>query len=194
MQDEKDWPLTHLLDSVDHAARGATVSLDNVLEEFGERAITPFILIIAVLLVSPVSGIPGVPTVSAIVIVILSSQALFGRRRLWLPHWLKDRKLPSTRVRTAVSWMRKPCAFLDRHSRPRLLLLTEGPMRWITLLVCVVIPMGWPLLEVLPFVTSIGAGTVSLLAFGLLTRDGIYVLAGYLMVGITAGAAVFFLF
>lgn len=186
---DDDKALTHLLDGVEHAARGKTVSVDNLMEEFGDRAITPFILIIALLLVSPISGIPGVPTVSAIVIVTLSVQALFGRRRLWLPGWLRRSELDSHRVRKAVDWMRKPCAFVDRHSRARLRYLATGPMRYITLVVCVLIPLTWPLLELLPFFTSFGAGTIALLALGLFTRDGVYVLAGYAIVGVSVLAA-----
>ena len=184
MPSRPDRTLTHLLDSVEHAARDERVSVADVLDEFGERAITPFILIIALLLVSPLSGIPGTPTVSAVVIITLAVQALFGRRRLWLPQRVLRLEMPSAHVRRAVSWMRRPCAFLDRHSRARLRILTSGPLRGLTLLICVIIPLTWPLLELLPFVTSVGAATISLLAFGLLTRDGIYVLAGYLVVAV----------
>ena len=192
-EEDEDRSLTQLLDRMDHAARGERMSISDMLDEFGERAITPFILIVALLLVSPLSGIPGTPTVGAIVIVTLTVQALFGRRRLWLPSRLTRLELPAARVRQAVGWMRRPCAFLDRHSRERLQFLTTGPMRLLTLLVCVIVPLGWPLLELLPFVTSVGAGTVSLLAFGLLTRDGVDVLAGYVLVvaAFTGGLVIF---
>lgn len=192
MSPDDDKTLTHLLDSVEHAAAGETVSIADIMHEFGDRAITPLILIIALLLVSPLSGIPGTPTIAAILIVTLSLQALFGRRRLWLPQWLLRRELSALRVRQAVGWMRRPCAWIDRHSQQRLRFLTAGPMRWVTLLVCVLIPLSWPLLEILPFVTSFGAGTVSLMSLGLFTRDGIYVLAGYGIVG--AGLAFTFVF
>ncbi len=183
--EDADRTLMHLLDSVTHAAKDEQVAVRDVLHEFGDRAITPFILLIALLLVSPLSGIPGTPTVAAIMIVTLSVQALYGRRRLWLPQWVLGLRMRSAHVRRAVEWMRRPCAFVDRHHAPRLQFLTVGPMRAVTLLICVIIPLGWPLLEVLPFVSSLGAGTVSLLSFGLFTRDGIYVLAGYCVVALS---------
>jgi hypothetical protein len=40
-------------------------------------------------------------------------------------------------------------------------------------------------MEVLPMMSSLGAGTVALLVFGLFTRDGLFVLLGYLCVAIT---------
>ncbi|WP_025051672.1 exopolysaccharide biosynthesis protein [Sulfitobacter noctilucae] len=191
MTDHEERTLTHLLDGVEHAAEGPRVSVDDVLHEFGDRAITPLILLVAVILISPVSGIPGVPTASAIILVILSSQALFGRRRLWLPGRMKRMTLDSHKIHRAVEWLRKPCAFVDRHTRPRLRYLTSGPMRWVTLLFCVVVPLSWPPLEILPFFTSFGAGIVALLAFGLFTRDGAYVLAGYLSLVVIAGITYF---
>ena len=191
MATPQDRTLVHLLDGLDHAATGEVVSVRDVLAEFGDRAITPFILLVALILVTPLSGIPGAPTIGAMIIVILSVQALLGRRKLWLPEFLMRREIASHRLRKAVTWMRKPCGFLDRHSHARFQFLTVGPMRWVTLLVCVVVPMGWPLLEVLPFVTSVGAVTVSLFAFGLFTRDGLYVFFGYILVGATVGGGLY---
>lgn len=190
MAQADDRTLMHLLDGVEHAARGETVSIADVLDEFGDRAITPFILIIAMLLVSPLSGIPGAPTVSAVLIITLAVQALVGRQRLWLPSRFLRYELASGRVRQAVGWMRRPCGWIDRHSHERLRFLTVGPMRFVALLGCVLIPLTWPLLELLPFFTSFGAGTISLMSLGLIMRDGIYVLAGFGIVGASALVAV----
>lgn len=194
MSDDPDNSLMQLLDGVAHAARGDVVTLSDMLDEFGNRAVTPFILLVSLLLVSPLSGIPGAPTTGAVVIIVLAAQALLGRGTIWLPEWVKRKSIAAKRVRKAVSWMRKPCAFIDRHSRARLRFLTQGLMRWVTLLICVILPMSWPPLEVLPFFSSFGALVIALLSFGLFTRDGIYVLAGYLVVALGVAAAVITLF
>lgn len=180
--ESRDQKLTDLLDRLSEAAGGAEVSVSDVLAQLGSRAITPFILVVAVLMISPLSGIPGAPTFAAIIIVMLSAQALFGRRRLWLPGWIMRLHIRSAALNKAIDWIRKPCAFIDRHSTHRLAVLTDGPMRWVTLLMCAVVPLFWPPLEVLPFFTSFGALIVSLFAFGLFTRDGVFVLAGYIIV------------
>jgi hypothetical protein len=190
---DADSSLTNLLDRLDRAAQGTQISVSDVVDELGDRAIIPLILLIALIMLSPLSGVLGMPTLAAILIITLAVQALFGRRRLWLPHWIKRLNMRASRMRTVVDWLRKPSAFLDRHSRPRLRVLTHSPLRWLTLLFCVVVPAFWPLLEVLPFVTTLGALIVSLLAFGLLTRDGIYVLAGYCIV-LCVIAALFLVF
>lgn len=177
-----DATLTHLLDTVEEAAQGETVSVQDVLDHIGDRSIMPVVLAISLILVSPLSGIPGLSTVAAIIIVLVMGQALMRRDHLWLPQTLSKREIKAERLETAVNWLRKPSAWVDKHSHPRLRILTSGPLRWLTLALCLVLPMVWPFLEFLPFVTSIGACALALMTFGLLTRDGIYVLCGYVMI------------
>lgn len=175
-----DHSLSILLDGLEHAAAHDTVSISDVLDQFGTRSILPFVLIAALLLVSPLSGIFGVSSFIAMVIIVLSLQELIGRDRLWLPAFLLNTEVKSSRLLTCVRWLRKPSAFFDRHSGRRLTFLTTGPLRLVTLATCVIMPIGWPLLEFVPFASSFGAGTVALFAFGLFMRDGLYVVLGYL--------------
>lgn len=187
MQRDNDHTLGHLLDRVETAAQHDDVTLRDVLEQFGERSITPFILLAALLLVSPLSGVIGMSSFIAVLVIVLSAQALVGRKRLWLPAFLLGKKMRSKHLHTTVRWLRKPCAFFDRHSGQRLQFLTTGPMRFITLLTCTILPVGWPFLEFVPFASSFGGGTVALFAFGLFTRDGLYVLLGYVSMVTVAG-------
>lgn len=180
--------LAYLLDSMERAAENEAVSINDVLHEIGDRAITPLILIVALLLVSPLSGIPGVSTMAALIIILLAVQAVTGRRRLWLPKFLLCREVAGHRLGGCVRFLRRPCTFVDGRCKPRLQLLTTGAMRFVTLVVVTIIPLGWPFMEVLPMMSSLGAGTVALLVFGLFTRDGLFVLLGYICVAITLSA------
>ncbi|MEL6888222.1 MAG: exopolysaccharide biosynthesis protein [Pseudomonadota bacterium] len=188
-----DAKLTLLLDRLEAAGSGDSVTVQDILDAAGDRSIMPVVLAIALVLVSPLSGIPGLPTLSAIVILLVMGQAVFRRRHLWLPGVLRNRRIGRDRYAQAIRWMRRPAAWIDRHSQPRLRILTVGPLRWLTLLVCMCVPMVWPFLELLPFVTSFGAGALALMTFGLFTRDGLYVLAGYIVVGGMAGTALWLL-
>lgn len=185
---DKQPSLSTLLEEVEEAGDGQEVSFRDLLDRIGGNAITPFILMISVLVVSPLSGIPGTPTISGLVIATMAIQALSGRKELWLPAFLMRFRFKARYLRQAVRWLRRPCAFLDHHAHRRLAFLTEGPMRWITLALCALIPLTWPFLEILPMVTSFGAATVALMVFGLFTRDGIYVLWGYAIVGLSLAA------
>lgn len=155
------------------------VSVRDILERIGDRSFAPAILIPALILVSPVSGVPGTPTVFGLIISLIALQALIQRRHLWLPEWLMRRKLSADRMTRAVRFLERPAAWMDRHSHGRLCLLTSGPVRPLAYMATTAIALSWPLLEILPFVTSFGAGAIAMIMFGLLTRDGLYVVLGY---------------
>ena len=174
--------LSDLLDKLEHALQGDSVSLAEILHEVGERSFTPLILAITVMIVSPLSAIPGAPTVSAVLLVMIAGQKLLGRRHPWLPPFITRRRIPARHFCAALTRMRRPCAWIDRHSHPRLLFLTTGRMRKVAFLSFVFVPLGWPPMEVLPMATSVGAAALALISFGLMTRDGLYVLFGYAVV------------
>lgn len=182
--------LSGILAAIRHAATHDTVSVGDILAEIGDQSFGPALLLPALILVSPLSGIPGLPTIGAAIVILIAVQSLAGRRHLWLPAVLMRRQVSSARMRKALSYIDSPAAWVDRHSTGRLALLSTPPFRTASLLIIVGIAATWPLLELLPLVTSIGAFAVSLLSIGLLTRDGIYVFAGYTFVGLTAMAIV----
>ncbi len=194
MKEENRHILTGLLDSIEAAADdNDPVAVQDVLAQIGSNSIMPLILVVTILLVSPLSGIPGVPSFSAVLVILLAAQAISGRSHLWLPDFMLRQSLKASRLKQMVSWLRRPCAFFDRHTQPRFVWLSSGVMRFSTLGCCLLIPLGWPLLEVLPLVSTIGASTIALLVLGLFTRDGIFVIAGYSMIAITMSLGLYFL-
>lgn len=184
-----DWPLTRLLDAVDPGdSQDAEITVSDVLEEIGSRTITPIILIVSMLLVSPLSAVPGMPSAAAVLIILLAAQAIVGRRRVWLPRAIMRFRIRARHLNRAVTWLRRPAHWVDRHARPRLTALTSGPARVALLTLCIAVPLFWPLLEPLPGITSVLAATIALFAFGLFARDGIYVLMGLGLLATVVGA------
>ncbi|MFY0633609.1 MAG: exopolysaccharide biosynthesis protein [Vannielia sp.] len=179
--------LSDVLSALDSLAERNTVSLGNLLEEIGTRAFAPLILVPALILVTPISGVPGLPTVGAILMLLVTVQKLFGRKHLWLPGWLTRRSVSGERLGGAVDWMRRPCGWIDRHSRRRLSALVSAPANIVTALVISLICLVIPALELLPMVTSLLAIAISLFAIGLLARDGIYTLLAWLWLAIAGG-------
>ncbi len=194
MKEDNSRILTSLLDRIEAAADDHDpVAVRDLLAHIDSNSIMPVILVVTILLVSPLSGIPGVPSFSAVLVILLAAQAISGRSSLWLPAFMLRQSLKSSRLKEIVGWLRHPCAFFDRHTQPRLVWLSSGVMRLPALACCLVIPLGWPLLEVLPLVSTIGASTIALLVLGLFTRDGIFVIAGYSMIAITLSLGLYFL-
>ncbi len=160
------------------------VSVEDVLKRVGDHSFPAVILVLAVILVSPVSGIPGTPTIGALITILVTLQALIGRKHLWLPRFLMRRNIKAKKMTRAVDWLSRPAGWMDHLSSGRLKILTSRPMRPLAYVVVILIAMSWPVLELLPFVTSFFAGAVAMIMYGLMTRDGLFLVAGYAQAGI----------
>ncbi|MBS0126074.1 exopolysaccharide biosynthesis protein [Thetidibacter halocola] len=162
------------------------LSVGDMLDRVGRRSFMAAVLVPALILVSPLSAIPGSPTVGMLLIVAVTVQAVLGRRQLWLPGFVTRRRVRASRLDKALDWLAGPVAWVDRHTRNRLRLLTQPPLDRIPLLLILCLALPWPVLEPLPMVTSIGAFAVSLLAVGLMLKDGLFVVLGYAFTGLLA--------
>jgi len=177
--------LTDILDALQHAERGEKVSVRDILNEVGVRSFAPTILVPALILVSPLSGIFGLPTIGAILIFLITAQKLAGRRQVWLPDVIKRRRVKSDKLDKAISWLRKPCGWIDARTHKRLTYFVSRPANIVTLSTIIGITLIIPFLEVLPMVTSVFAGAISLFAIGLLARDGLFTVLGYIQVALS---------
>tara|TARA_R110000823_G_scaffold27609_25_gene80619 strand:- start:39838 stop:40503 length:666 start_codon:yes stop_codon:yes gene_type:complete len=180
--------LEELLDQLGRAADTdhTGITADDILSAVGTRTFAPLLMLVGSLIASPLSGIPGMPTVVAIIILTISVQMLFGRKHIWLPRWLLDRTVSEHKLNQAIEWLRPPARFIDRFIRPRLSVLVKGPAFAVIAVLCAVIALGMPLLEFVPFSSSIAG--VALAAFGLalVSGDGLLALLAYLALGAVA--------
>lgn len=178
--------LGDLLEAMRPGEGAQRISVGDVMARVGDQSFAAVILVPAIVLVSPISGIPGTPTIGALITILVSIQALFGRRHLWLPGFLRRRSISAEKMRRAIDWLSRPAGWMDRHSSGRLKLLTWAPFLPVAYAAVTLIAISWPFLELLPFVTSFFAGAVAMMMFGVMTRDGIYLLAGYVQAGVLA--------
>jgi hypothetical protein len=159
------------------------LTFQEMLDRIGPRSFGAVLLIPALILVSPLSAIPLMPTLGGLVVVTIAVQAFFGRRHLWLPRVLANRKLSRSQLTRAVRFLRRPAAWLDKHSRRRMHLLTGAPLDRIAILSVILVAATWPFLELVPMFTSVSATGVALVAFALMVRDGIILISGYAILG-----------
>lgn len=172
----------HLLDQVEAETGDDRVSVRDVLHLLGPRAFTPMLLVPCLVIVSPASAIPGVPSFLALLIGLVALQMLFGQHRIWMPHLLLDRSVDAHRLNRAVAWLRRPVALIDPWINERLTWLSDKPGNLPVLVIFCVVSFFMPLIEFVPFLTSILASAMSVFAIGLFARDGLLVLCGYALV------------
>lgn len=166
--------LNDLLDQLEHMAHEREqINLRDVLHAVGRRSFGPWLLVIGLITLSPIGDIPGVPTLVGAMLLLVAAQLLLRRPHFWLPGWLLRRSVSGPRFRKAVRRLRKPASFVDRFLRARMEFFTGSKGTYVVAILCVVIALGLPPMEFVPF-SATGAG-IALTAFGLalIANDGL---------------------
>lgn len=169
----KGLPLSVVLFELAHDTGRERVSIGDLLGALGDRAIGALMFIFAVPNVLPVP--PGVSTILGTPLIFLSAQLMLGMRP-WLPAVVTRRSFSredfATLVRRVVPWLTRA----EKLLRPRLASLARPPMENGVGLVCLL--LACVLVLPIPLGNTLPALAISLLALGVLERDGLWILGG----------------
>ena len=157
------------------------LSLGELLDVFSDEGLLLLTILLTLVFLIPVS-IPGVSTVFGAAILLVGVSRLSGRQ-LWVPAKVRDRRLPSDRLRPGLAgglrWVRR----LEKLSRPhRLRALVDGRVQgvvndlaFILAALLLMMPFGF-----VPFSNTLPALALLAYAIGFIQRDGGAVLLGHL--------------
>ena len=167
-------------------AEGDRLSIDEIVQAFGERGFGAIMLLVSLLNLLPLP--PGSTTVTGAPLLILSFQMMLGRETVWLPRWMcraaVSREGFRRGVKRVLPWLEKA----ERLTRPRLTWAVTGPAERLMglacfLLSCVLVLPIW-LGNMAP------AAAIAALSLGLIQRDGVLVLIGWGVVAVAVGLLV----
>jgi len=162
------------------------ISLHDIVEAVGPDSLMLLTIFLSLIFLVPVS-IPGVSTAFGLAIVLIGLTRTIGRKP-WLPQRIAQRQLAAAPLRAglqrAVVWLHR----LDRLSRPHRWpwLSSDGPATLCNNLALVfaglllMMPFG-----LIPFSNTLPALAVIFLSAGMMQRDGLALLLGYLAVCLT---------
>lgn len=149
------------------------ISVRDLMAMMPGRALTGLILLFAVPNVVP--GPPGLSTVLGLPLVYLTFQLMMGKKP-WLPALIAERSLMREDLAVMVDRIAPLLARIERLLRPRLYLLASRRAEHVVgafcLCLAVILTLPLPLGNMLP------ALAISLMALGLLQRDGLWVAIG----------------
>ncbi|MCY1668488.1 exopolysaccharide biosynthesis protein [Rhizobium sp. SL86] len=178
-------PLSETLRGLIDGIEGETVTLRELMDAVGEQGLLLICALASLPFLIPVS-IPGVSTVFGAAIILVGI-AIFLNRLPWLPKKILDRRLETAKLVPALEKGVGIVSRIDRLLKPRMSGLTaSGTMNRVNALgitaggVLLMFPLG-----LVPFSNTLPAVAILLLATGMIQRDGLVVLAGYLFLVIT---------
>lgn len=156
---------------------GDTLTVRDILEQFGERAFGALMLVFAAPLVLPMP--PGLSAILGAPLVFITAQLAVGRSRLWLPRVLADRRFRTADFAGLVQRILPHLRKLEAHLRPRLTFLlgflAERAVGLVALILAIIVFLPVPFGNMLP------ALAIAVLGLGLVERDGLATLLGWLV-------------
>lgn len=163
------------------SAAGDETSLNDIVRSLGRASFIPNLMLPAVAVISPLSGIPLFSSSCGLLIALVSAQMMVRGDHIWLPDFLLRRRINTERLIRAIEAMQTPAGWIDSLTRPRLRILTRAPIIWLAQLVCLLAGLTMPFLELFPFTSTILGCVVLLIALGMLTDDGLFILIAALI-------------
>jgi hypothetical protein len=161
--------------------KGNTITLRDLFVLIGEQGLLFLCALLTIPFLIPVS-IPGVSTVFGAAIILISIGITLNRLP-WLPGRIMDRPLETEKLIPTLRKGSDMVARIDRWIRPRLPQLTSGAVmnriNGLAILfggILLIFPLG-----LIPFSNTLPAFAILFLAVGILQRDGMFVLLGYVM-------------
>ncbi len=162
------------------------VKVSDVLSAAGNRSHGLVILLLALPEMIPIP-IPWLSTLLGVPLLMVSLHlAVFGDA-VRLPASILHRSLPARVVAGFSRYALPPLRFAERWSRPRLRLIAER--KRLVGLLCMLVSLV--LFLPIPFLNGAPALTLILLAWGLIQKDGIFVLLGTASAILMVGSAIF---
>ncbi len=173
-------PLAESLIDVADSLTEETTTVRALIEMIGEQGMLLVCIILTLPFMTPIA-IPGVSTVFGLIIMLIGV-GVVANRIPWLPRFVLDRPIPSKPLAAVLRRGAGLVSRIERLLRPRLLPLTDkgtvnrinGAMLFFAGFVLIV-----PL-PIIPFSNFLPALAILLLVAGMLTRDGVFVLLGFI--------------
>lgn len=171
--------ISETLQSFQAQISGDLVTIADILEGLHERGFGFVLLIFALPMAMPLPVPPGVNVLLASPLVLLTAQQALGRHTIWVPEWFKAKSVSRETIdgflNKAIPLLRK----VEILVKPRLEFVTRGVFSNLIgvlgLLMALTTAIPVPLTNTVP---CIG---ISIMAIGVLSRDGLAVIGGALI-------------
>lgn len=178
-------PLKAQLEELVNSISSQGMPVSALVATLGREGLLLLVVFLSLPFLLPVS-IPGVSTVFGSLILLIGIAELLNLP-LWLPNKVGQYQLTEPRLREILRFGSTWVDRLERVSKPRLHRLSEPLMARVSALVLVIAAALLMLpLALIPFSNTLPALACITLALGLVNRDGLMIVAGWLFTIISA--------
>ncbi|MFC5513859.1 exopolysaccharide biosynthesis protein [Massilia jejuensis] len=149
------------------------ISVGDLLTALADRALGALLFVFACPNALP--ALPGTSVILGAPLVLLAAQLAFNQRP-WLPGFISKRSMARGDFQAMIARIRPWLQRAERMLRPRAGALALPPMEYLVGLVCLLLAIV--VLLPIPLGNMLPALAISILALGILERDGYWIIAG----------------
>lgn len=171
--------ISTLLVDFSNTLKQDNTSFKTIVEAFHERGFGVLLLVFALPMALPLPVPPGINIALASPLLLLTAQQVLGRQTIWLPAWLKNKRIKSDTLSGILTSASKFLKKLETLTKPRLSFATQGIAQNIIGLLGFI--MALSVCVPLPLTNTVPSFGIAIMALGVLTRDGLAVIAGALV-------------
>lgn len=169
------------------AANPDGIKVGELLDTISHRGFGFLLVVLALPSALPIPAY-GYAIPFALLIILVALQMIMGRSSPTLPRWVRNRDIGSKGItfiqKRGIPFLR----WMERLSKPRVENLDErGFFRFLVGIVVLLVALV--MLIPIPFTNTIFALAILLIGFGLMNKDGLFILGGGLL-GLTAAVVV----
>ncbi|QBR83090.1 exopolysaccharide biosynthesis protein [Legionella israelensis] len=188
--------LEQLLNKIENLAnKNNKISFGLLLNAIGRRSFGPILFFFGMILAAPgLADIPGVPVVIGFILLLIILQVLMWREHIWLPSWIKNWSISSKQLIKSVNYLRKPALYLDKLFKQRLTFLVNTASTWMICLICLLIVLATPVMELIPFSANLAGLIFMTFGISLISNDGFFALLAICLLFLLLGVVIGFTF
>jgi len=98
-----------------------------------------------------------------------------GWSHVWLPKFIACREVPSEKAVRVLSAIRPVAGWLDQHQFNNFDFISKPPFSAVPQMLCALCGILMPILEIVPFSSSILGAAIVVIIYGMLTRNGLLI-------------------
>ena len=158
---------------------GKEVSIRELRDALGRRSFAPLLLATSLIGFTPIAMVPGMPSFLALIIGFVAAQIILGYDSVWLPKRILDRKFEREKLKKSTGVLQKVARVVDKAIRPRLTALTDRPFSYVIALICLLLAIGAPPLEFVPFIDAPLWAALIAFSLALVAHDGVLAIIAF---------------
>ncbi len=172
-------PASTTLKSLGQISPEGATKISEIIEEFHENGILLAIIFFSFPVAVPLPYPPGFTTIMGVPLIVLSLQLLMGSNKVWLPNMVNNYEIKNSTIIMICNKIVPIIITIERYVKPRFsiakTIYAQQFVGLISIIAAIIVALP------IPFTNSVPALGISVMTLGLLNRDGLVIIIGFII-------------